>query len=316
MSADPRAVCRAVGQTALVIAVAEGLEAHIGQVSTCLSTDGASRTACGWMFEPDALLPIALQIVSTLIAALGWWATLHHTRVRAWIARVCAVVFVSPALVWLLIIVSAGVDSASTGGGVLGWAIDLIAPVIPMVMLIASYRGRPALTLDEPESARWLAIMLAPLLSLVAGTHLAEGAVSLPRIDRLVSVLAGGLLYGVLRRRYPTRGCGHWLPTTLVLTALVVPSYTWLQWGPRLPDPGPDHDARHLIAWTLAVAAVLVLGVVQLLANRRAAAGSRAPVHAPRHEATPQEPGTTSETCPPATSTPKQPSARDEGDPP
>lgn len=266
-AARRRATCRAVGQIALVLALAARLVSHAQDVIRCASADENNREVCRWLFTPPALGFTLIGVVSTALAALGLWATLRHSVVRVWIVRACAIVLAAPAPVWLVWSLLAEHDSDT------GWAMRLVgslinmAPVVPLMLLLASYRGRPTFT-QESGLLGWLSIMLGPLILLILGVEALAQTVDLPLVSPLVELLGAGLLYGLMRRRRPAPGSGHWLPATLILTALLIPNYTWLRWGDRLAEQVPGQVARDTIAWALTVITVAVLAGMQLATRR------------------------------------------------
>lgn len=266
-----RATCRAVGQIALALAVGVGLAPRAQEVLRCASDVEVNREVCRVLFTPPALVFTLIGDAATALAALGLWATLRHTRV--WIARACAIILAAPGPVWLVwdLLAEHDPDTGWTRS-LVGSLITLPGPVVPLLLLLTSYRPSyrhsPSPDTDEPGPSGWLSMVLGPLVLLILGVEALERAVDLPPIAPWAGVLGAGLLYGLMRRRYPAAGAGHWLPATLILTALLIPEYTWLRWGHRLAEQVPGQATHDTIAWALTLATVAVLAGLQLATTR------------------------------------------------
>lgn len=277
-SARRRATCRAAGQIALLASLAVGLVSHAHDVIRCAGGDEMDRVVCGEMLSPDSLPFTAMYVVTTVLAAVGLWATLRHGTARVWIARACAVGLAAPVplfVVWAALTVS---DPMAGWGSPWGLVISLMGAVAPWVLLLASYPARSDRARscracsrpvpDERGVAGWLG-GLAAMIGLIIAVQVIARAVELPPVAPLVQVLGAGAIYGVLRWRRPLPGAGHWLPATLILTALLIPTYTWLRWSTPFADEFPYLSLRDTIAWALCLATVAVLGVLHWATTRR-----------------------------------------------
>lgn len=280
-SARRRATCRAVGQIALLASLAVGLVSHAQDVIRCASGEEMDRVVCGEMLTPDSLPFTAMYVVTTALAAVGLWATLRQGTARVWTARACAVGLAAPVpvfVVWAALTVS---DPMAGWGNPWSLVINLVAAVAPWVLLLASYpaRSHPARSYrdrsrpvpDERGVAGWLGV-LAAMIGLIIAVQAIARAVELPPVAPLVQVLGAGGLYGVMRWRRPLPGAGGWLPATLILTALLIPTYTWLRWSTPFAEEFPSLGLRDTIAWALSLTTVAVLGMAQLATTRRARA--------------------------------------------
>jgi hypothetical protein len=284
-SARRRATCRAVGQIALIVTLAVGLVSHAQDVIRCVSPDEMDRAVCGWLVTRDALPFTAMGVLTMVLAAVGLWATLRHSAGRVWTARACAVGLAAPMLVVLVWALVTEPDSLAGWGNPWGTVVSLEAAVAPWALLAASYHrarshqaGSTPVVADERGVAGWLGVLVS-VIGLIVAIQALERAVELPPIGPLVYMLAAGAGYGVLRWLRPLPGAGHWLPATLILTVLLVPTYTWLRWAIPYTDGFPSEIARVTIAWALTLTSVAVLGVLHLARSRR----SRPHIHPEDH---------------------------------
>jgi hypothetical protein len=208
--------------------------------------------------------------VPVLLALVVFWAA---GRDRMW------PLVVAPSAVLIgLNVYDAAVVSSRGGfgvGTVLAQVVGMIWPVGALGLLLASYLGDP-LGRDGAASPWWRYVAAVVWLP-IAVCQVADMVLFVPEASTLIPVLVAGLLYAWMRLDNPLHGAVSWLPVTLLLALLTLPSYVLCAIQGTGSDALDDHIGRqYQFAAFLALLLTAALAAAHLRAARRAAAGGPA----------------------------------------
>lgn len=257
-------LARAVGQIALLVAIANGVWA-LGQLATlCL---GSVFPICAHL-APEWIALKGMESVAPAVAVATFWASLRHDRTRLVVAGavLIGVLQLVVPLVWVAVV-------DGPWSTVPGWIAGQLWLLGAMALLAASYR--PPTTLAQAAHAPrgstpgrlWVGVVLVPLI-----LAMWPSSAVLANTPTALCLFTASALYGAMLRIRPAPGAASWTAVALTSVLLALPRQAYLTLTSHHASSAP----RIMLAAT--VAAAVGLAGWQLYQARRprpAAGGPR-----------------------------------------